>query len=1757
MFPFQIHFSAGLLGAAAFSLAVIAPSHVKTKRDVALPISRYDSEFDGENDLLSANDENELAGEKDPFDIVSPEDVIDGETLDEDAFWRKVRVTKLILLAVLCMLFVNHAVSLGYTLITHPSSPIYSIIPAILHLVFTTYLIGLSISTVSSSNVDEHWPIVVHMSALLTLSTVAQCISLLVPNDGTIHISTILAKPSLVNVDPKFIIQLYKRNHLEDQDEEEVYGFWFASLVLTTISMLIVIFMRRGPERYFPPERVYTLKSIEVAAKERNQGTSTGGQVHSGKREPNVCSLVASSVWGIMFFDYTTSVVMLGYTATSLEIADLPILPAYMRATWIYSRMRKLQQSYGRLRSSTEEPKGVFSRIRFTLHVPFAHLFVRKFPALENRFPSITQKRTFAPFSFKTSKNSPMDLIAQLWKANRTVLLLEIGLAAASALMFYTPAFFFKRFIAYLEDDPDRGGRASNQTIQAMVSDGWAWVYCAGLFGTTAAMYLLTGQLWSISTTVVQLKFKIQLNTMLFAKTLVRKNLPGTASTDSEEKKKTEDTGAASRTAGTNSASNGTSDAPTTAGHSTAPTATTGTTTAVNASEATPPVKNASTSDEEEFSSKAQVMTLMTTDVDRVSDFSWHLFSLVDSPIEIVIGGYFLYTLLGVSTFWGLGASLLFMPINHWASKIVVKAQDDLMKARDERVALMNELLGGIRMLKFMAWERSFEKRVLKVRDRELAHQWRNYVIETLFNATWQLSPILTTVVSFWHYTVIRKLPLTPSIAFTALTVFNELRFALGVLPETFINVLQSMVSLRRIAKYLATQEVSSVPPLHEQDSRISLNSATITWPQDRVGSAAATGSSTPAIIGRASTSSSSASTPRRRFVLLDLTLDFPEGELSLICGKLGSGKTLLLLALLGEADVLSGQLLCPRSPPDAVATLMAVAEDEEWIIPNMCAYVPQVAWLQNASIKENILFNLPFNAERYQATLEACALLTDLAILEDGDESEIGERGVNLSGGQKARVSLARAIYSRASVLLLDDVLSAVDAHTAHHLYEKCLKGPLVEGRTVILVSHHIQLCAPKAKYIVALEKGKLLYQGDANAFMQSSIIDTLVQSKHKTLDAGDEMTAETAIEEVLDAEKEPVKDAQESAQPVMTKKKEKAPRKLVEDEARAVGRIGRDVWKEYVGASGGKVFWGIFLLALVVASLSPVAENGWIKVWSGAVNRGDTSHLPIYYIRIYALIAIAGLVVFTLRFFVLYRGSIHASDTLHKRLLQSVLFAPIRFHDTTNRGRLLNRFGKDFEGIDSSLADNFGRSVFNGASLVTTIVTVTYVGGWPFLLAFVILSIFYFEVARVYGQTARDMRRLDSVSRSPLYSVYNEAITGASIVRAFGASSKFLRDMLRCVDTNASPYYWLWGVNRWISVRFNMLSSVIIGITSVVILLNRSIDASFGGLAMTFILGLTGDILFLVRRFVSLEQSMVAVERVKEFSELEQEPPEFIEPRPPASWPSSGAIEVEDLSIRYAQNLPDVLHDLNFSISPGEKVGILGRTGSGKSTLAQSFFRFVEASEGKIFIDGIDISRVGLTDLRSRLTIIPQDPTILSGTLRTTLDIFEEYEDVEIYEALRRVHLIPSEDDTPVDNEEEVNENVFKNLDSPVSEGGENFSAGEKQLICMARAILKRTKILFMDEATASVDYATDELIGKTIRHEFADSTILTIAHRIRTIIDYDKVMVLDKGRIVEYDKPATLLADKKSQFYSLCKATGPEEFSALVRLSQLNSS
>ncbi|KAF5371802.1 hypothetical protein D9758_003453 [Tetrapyrgos nigripes] len=1539
----------------------------------------------------------------DPFDVATAEDYLEGYPIEEEKFWKKTKWRKIVLSILFTAIVALQCARLSFFIPGNSKDLTIGVI----HICFPLYLLAVTLRSLSQSTVEPHSESIIHLAALTAVASLTQGVTAILPNTPPV------VTPLTVPAGQPFLQE----------------RLWYASIALYISSTILVFVTPCGPPLHYPNEAIYSSK---VVASTTNQDKA------------NVTGIVYTSPFGYLFFTYTTKVVLLGNIAESLEIGDLPIVPASMRATVNFQRMKRAMNNV-KLKLGKWMPQ-----------------------------PGLGWQTAY-----------------QIVRLNAGVLTAQFLLAVVSAGMFYVPAYFMQMLVAYLEKDTNREQR------------GWGWVYAFGLFLSNIGVQLVTAQLWSISTTTIQVRFRIQLNSILFAKTLVRKDSVSSAPRNKNKKDGEERAGEGAE------------------------------------------VEDDEDEDEDNFSSKTQVMTLMTTDVDRVSDFAWHFFTLVDSPIELIIGTLFLYKLLGYSCFFGLTVTCLFLPLNHFAGKVVIDAEDNLMKTRDERISLMNEIIGAIRILKFMAWERSFEARVLKIRKKELKYQKLNYTIETLWNAIWDASPILVMLVAFWHYTVVRGEPLTPAVAFTSIMVFNELEFALNALPETFINTLQSFVSLRRIEKFLNSAEIAPVVPIEQQSQTIAFQSCTLTWPQDRAESSNQT-SAAPSI-----------STPRQKFVLVDLKLDFPTGELSLICGKLGSGKTLMLLALLGEADVLTGQLFCPRSPPNSIASFEKMDKSEKWVVQGITAYVPQAAWLRNASIKDNILFNLPYDEERYQKTLEACALVTDMEILEDGDESEIGERGVNLSGGQKARVSLARAVYSRASILLLDDILSAVDAHTAHHLYHQCLKGELMKDRTVILVSHHVQLCAPGASYIVALDNGRVTFQGGREAFQGSGVMRSLVQSRDvdTTTEDKEEPTVEDQASAVLEGRSSDVNHPSSETTTIAPDpiKEKKSARKLIEEEARAVGRVSRDVWRTYINACGGYGYWFMFMLAFVLAAFAPVAENGWIKIWSGSIDDDGTSpHSASFYIGIYAAICVVGLVVNTARCRVEDRGSIHASKVLYKRLLETILFANIRFHDTVNRGRVLNRFGKDFEGIDSALSDKFGSTFQHGISTAATVITLSVIGGPWFILGEVIVGYIYWSIGKVYSQTSRDMQRLDSITTSPLYSIYGETIAGVTIIRSFGASSKFLRDMLRCVDTNSNPYYWLWGVNRWLEIRCTMLSITITGLVTIIAVANPRISAALAGFSLTFASTISNDLMYLVREVVSLEQSMVALERVKEYSELKREPPEFIEPRPPASWPTKGAIKCEDLVIRYAPDLPNVLHRLNFEITPGEKVGILGRTGSGKSTLALSFFRFVDLTEGRILVDDLDISKIGLTDLRSKLTIIPQDPTILSGTLRSTLDVFDEYEDAEIYEALRRVHLIPS--DTTAQEEDTLNANVFRNLDSPVSEGGENFSTGEKQLLCMARVILKRSKVLVMDEATASVDYATDELIGKTIRQEFADNTILTIAHRLRTVIDYDRIMLLDQGRIVEFDRPQVLLSQPNSKFYALCKATGKEEFSMLKKLAGL---
>ncbi|CAO3650117.1 unnamed protein product [Cunninghamella blakesleeana] len=1182
------------------------------------------------------------------------------------------------------------------------------------------------------------------------------------------------------------------------------------------------------------------------------------------------------------------------------------------------------------------------------------------------------------------------------------------------------------------------------------------------------------------------------------------------------------------------------------------------------------------------------VVNLIGTDAARIAYFFSFWYFLITIPIELIIGIYFLYSLLDVSCFFGILVIVITLPLNHFNAKKYTKTQDQLMKIRDKRVNFMNEFLQGIRQIKFFAWENKWKERIMNARKIESKHLKNLYLNQLVLHLLWQGAPTLVIVISFCTFTKLQGKELTAPIAFTAITVFNQLKITLSMLPEDCVQLCQALVSIRRIEKYLHEKEIE--PSSHTNVNNtivIGFKNATIAYKLHKT-------TTNPSSLPLSSLFDSTAKTlitsnineeenNSDGFVLKDLNLEFPNDDLSIICGKTGSGKSLMMLSLLGEAFVLEGQVSCPRSSiADSVSEDYKLIEEyiaeENWILNHAVAYVAQTAWLQNASIRDNILFGLPYNEKRYKDTLYVCSLIKDLSIFEDGDQTEIGEKGITLSGGQKARVSLARAVYSRAKIIFMDDVLSAVDAHTAQHIYENCLMGPLMKHRTRILITHHVKLCISGASYLVHIQDGYAHIAGSIDDLKNNGKLDTILEeddTEQRMDDSNSEKTDKGEEEEIIEFDKKKDisnkinynykgnnddNDDNDGAYKDGIDER-KSPKVLVEKEKRETGSVKLKFYYIYFKMIGNPLYW-IFTIIIIIGSRGiDVTESWWIKQWAQSYDTKIINHTSSmmnvsskeskldYYLGIYVVISICNILFSATFVGMIYFGTLQGSLKLYAELLQSILRAPLRFFDTTPIGRILNRFSSDFETIDSTLPNDLIQVIIQSTVVISSIIAVSVVLPLYLLPTFFIVIINAF-VAITYSSSSRELKRLDSISHSPLFTHLTETVTGISTIRAFGVTRQFLQEMMTRIDINSRPLFFVFTSNRWIAARYGYSGAFVNVVTCIIILLNiNHIDASQAGFCLSYVLMQSNQMFLVIRTYTKLEMSFNAIERVVEYMEIDQEADDITEYRPPPQWPIHGAIQVSNLQIRYADHLPPVLHDLSFTVKPQEKIGIVGTTGSGKSTLALSFFRFIEASKGSIVIDNVDISRIGTEDLRSNLTIIPQDPVLFSGTLRSNLDPFDEFTDERIFNTLKRVQLIPSSDVKKNDNNNEkldINENVFKDLDSVVSEGGKNFSNGQRQLICLARALLKRSKVVIMDEATASVDFDTDKLIQKHITTEFSDSTILTIAHRLATVIDYDRIMVLHHGNLLELDSPMNLLNNPDSAFYKMCEKSG--EFESL---------
>ncbi|XP_042861563.1 multidrug resistance-associated protein 1-like isoform X1 [Penaeus japonicus] len=1127
-------------------------------------------------------------------------------------------------------------------------------------------------------------------------------------------------------------------------------------------------------------------------------------------------------------------------------------------------------------------------------------------------------------------------------------------------------------------------------------------------------------------------------------------------------------------------------------------------------------------------STVGEIVNLMSVDAQRFMDLTSYINMLWSAPLQIALALYFLWGLLGPSVLAGLAVMIVLIPVNGFIANKTKQFQISQMKNKDHRVKLMNEILNGIKVLKLYAWEPSFEDQVLHVRNEEIKVLKKSAYLNAGTSFIWTCTPFLVTFVMFATYVLTDPTHiLTAEKIFTSITLLNILRMPMTMLPFLIVAAVQANVSLTRLNKFLNADELDPDAVTKDRTLKkpITVENGTFSWGVDDED-------------GKA--------------VLHNLNLDIEEGSLVAVVGSVGAGKSSLCSAILGEMEKLTGRVN----------------------INGDIAYVAQQAWIQNATLEDNILFNNKRDDDRYTQCVQACALQSDLDMLPGGDQTEIGEKGINLSGGQKQRVSLARAVYSNADIYLLDDPLSAVDSHVGKHIFENVI-GPegVLKGKTRILVTHGLTYL-PKVEKIVVLKKGVITEQGTYKELIEKKgeFQEFLLQYLSEEIEDEEELEGLEDIKMQLESalgkeglqrqisrtkresESESIgheavgehrgslrrrsKKISESEKPkpaVASPQKPdvKVGQKLIEKEKAETGKVQLSVYGYYIKAIG-ILSTSMTVLFYVLSQACTVGSNVWLTAWSSeSALQNETGQDPAIrdkYLGVYGALGIGQALTICLGSLIIAGATVSASKLLHKMLLDNVMHSPMSFFDMTPIGRIVNRFSKDLDTVDVLLPSNLRAWVSCLISVVATFLAIIY--ATPiFVVVMVPTMIIYYFVQVLYVSTSRQLKRIESVSRSPIYSHFQESIQGASTIRAFGRANQFMLDSEKKVDTNQISSFPSVMANRWLAIRLEFIGNIMTFFASLFAVLGRdTISSGLVGLSVSYALSVTQTLNWLVRMTSDVETNIVAVERIKEYTETTQEAEwEIPMKKPEKDWPQHGVVKFNKYSTRYREGLDLVVRDIDCQISGGEKIGIVGRTGAGKSSLTLALFRIIEAAGGNITIDNIDISNIGLHDVRRRLTIIPQDPVLFSGTLRMNLDPFNSYNDEKVWSALEHSHL------------KEFVSQLGSGLQHEVSEGGENLSVGQRQLVCLARALLRKTRVLVLDEATAAVDLETDDLIQQTIRREFADCTVITIAHRLNTIMDSSRVLVLDKGEIREFDTPENLLKDKKSVFYSMARDAG----------------
>ncbi|XP_053202213.1 multidrug resistance-associated protein 1-like [Panonychus citri] len=1104
-----------------------------------------------------------------------------------------------------------------------------------------------------------------------------------------------------------------------------------------------------------------------------------------------------------------------------------------------------------------------------------------------------------------------------------------------------------------------------------------------------------------------------------------------------------------------------------------------------------------------------EIINLISVDCKRFLELMPYINLLWSAPFQILMTTFFLFLELGYSAFCGILVMIFLVPIDGVSIMLSRKLQVSVMDHRDERVKAIKEILNGIRIIKFYAWEKSFLRYITSLREKEEGQLRKLSYLEYISAFIWHCSPTIVSVTTFASYVLLQGGTLTAEKAFVSLSLFHIMKFPLSMIPELLSSLIMASVSTKRINKFLNLDELDAYVTRNSDELDVlKIENGSFRWsPRDErpEGNSRSCGFSnkkcfyTTNLLNDEVSKESDGLTLETKPSLRHINMKVKPGSFVAIVGSVGSGKSSLLSAILGEMEKISGRINI----------------NGKYSI----AYVAQQAWIQNTSLKNNILFGSPFDESKYNQVISACALEPDIAYLPGGDETEIGEKGINLSGGQKQRVSLARACYSDSNLFILDDPLSAVDAHVAQHIFKKVLssKTGILKNKTRVLVTNKLDLLS-KVDSIYVLTNGVITENGTYKQLMEAKgeFCDLVEQFTNRSIENDNEQHEELSVTESI--EKKDIKSAE---------KTDDQKKKLIEAETLETGKVKWSIYWEYFGMVS--FLWTtVIIVAHASIVIFSLISDLWLSEWSSEpVSKSNSLSTTKFRVMVYSILGLVVSITTSIGSFAIIAGTSKASIEFHEKLLYNVFRLPISFFDTNPLGRIVNRFYKDMDTIDTTLPEIIHHWIIFLFEVVITCVIISF--NTPmFVLVLIPLICLYGYIQTIYIGSSRQLKRLEAVTRSPIYSHFRDSLCGVNSIRAFGVTQRFIEESANLIDINVNCFHQSVVANRWLSTRLEFCGNLVILATAIFAILARSsLGAGTAGLSLSYALTLINSLSWLVRMSSELETNIVAVERIMEYCKLKSEA-DWYEGKimPPDDWPSKGSIKFDRYETRYREGTELILKGISGEIKGLEKIGIVGRTGAGKSTVTLSLFRLIEGSGGSISIDGLNISELPLHPLRSRLAIIPQDPVLFGGTLRFNLDPFDCYSDNDIWDALSHAHL-----------KQFVN-NTGQGLNYQIAEEGKNLSVGQRQLLCLARALLKKPKILFLDEATAAIDLETDSLIQKTIRTEFKDCTILTIAHRLNTILDSDRVMVLDQGQIAEFDEPKVLLENKQSTFYSLAK-------------------